>query len=107
VLGTGAARSAHREDLYAELLGRAAPGAREGVERLHVATCGRLRAVGTAPGGRRVGWLAWVLFADGWHALTPCVAGTPASPGAMVRIERREPDDLAHDVARWAAGVVR
>lgn len=106
VVGTGAALAAHRHDLYDELLARADGSTREQLGRLHQATVGRLRAVGTMP-GRRVGWISWVLFADGWRALTPSVAAGPAGPRALVRLERRLPDELAHDVARWVTGVAR
>ena len=107
VVGTGAALAAHRRDLYAELLTRTDDGVREQVGRLHLATVGRLRAVGTLPARRRVGWVAWVLVADGWRALTPYVVAGPAGPRPMVRLDRREPEDLAHDVARWATGAGR
>jgi hypothetical protein len=107
IVGSGAALAAHRQDLDDELLGRAGSGAREHVARLHLATVGRLRVVGTTPGRRRIGWVSWVLFADGWRALTPYVAGGPAAPRAMVRVEQRDPDDLARDVAHWAARAMR
>jgi hypothetical protein len=107
VVGTGAALTAHRQDLDDELSGRAEAGVREQLAQLHLATVGRLRVVGITPGRRRIGWVSWVLFADGWRALTPYVAGGPAAPRTMVRIERRHADDLAHDVATWAAGAVR
>ncbi len=105
VVGTGAALATHRQDLYAELLARADDSVRDQLGRLHDATVGRLRAVGTVPGRRRIGWVAWVLYADGWRALTPYPAAGLACSRPMVRLERRRPDDLAHDVACWAAGV--
>jgi hypothetical protein len=106
VVGTGAALAAHRPDHYAELLARTDECVREQVGRLHLATVGRLRAVGTVP-GRRVGWVSWVLVADGWRALSPYSDRTPGHRRAMVRLEPRRPEDLAHEVARWATGVAR
>jgi hypothetical protein len=107
VVGTGAALGVRRQDLYAELLARADAGVREQVAQLHVATAGRLRAVGTAPGRRRVGWVVWVLLEDGWRALTPGAAHGSVGRRALVRLEHREPGDLAHDVARWLAVAAR
>lgn len=104
VVGTGAALAARRPDLYAELAARADPGVRDDLARLHSATVGRLRAVGTLPGRHRVGWVSWVLLTDGWRAFTPCTDARPSGVRPMLRLERREPADLAHDVARWAAG---
>jgi hypothetical protein len=106
VVGTGAALAAHRTDLYDELVGRADAVLHEPLRRVHRAA-GRLRAVGTLPARARVGWVTWVLFADGWHALTPYVDGGPVAARPMLRVERRRPDDLARDVARWAAAMSR
>jgi len=103
VVGTGAALSADRPDLYAELVAQTDERARDQLGRLHRATLGRLRAVGIVPGRRRIGWLSWLLVPGGWCSLTPCLADRPDRPRAMVRLERRSPDDLAHEVARWAA----
>lgn len=103
VVGTGAARTHHRPDLEAELLARVDTPLRAQVERLHTATLGRLRVVGMVPSRRRVGRLSWVLFADGWRALTPYAGSGPEGPCAMLRLERRAPEDLARDVARWVA----
>jgi hypothetical protein len=116
VIGTGAALARHRPDLYEVLVARAdgsvtADGRRLGqaavhtqMLRLHRAVVGRLRCTGTVASARRVGWVSWLLYPDGWRALTP-YAGDPVAgaDGArpMVRLERRSPDDLAHDVARW------
>lgn len=107
VVGTGAALATRRQDLYADLLARADDSVRDQLGPLHLATVGRLRAVGTGPGRRRIGWVAWLLYADGWRALTPCTVAGEGVPRPMVRLEPRQPDDLAHDVARWAAGAVR
>lgn len=111
VVGTGAALAAGRQDLYAELVGRLEPPAREELGRLHRLTRGRLRAVATMPERHRVGWVAWVLLVDGWRALTPCTSTEPSTgPGhvrAMLRLDPRQPGDLAHDVARWMAGATR
>ena len=114
VLGTGAALARHRPDLYDVLVARAAgcvtaAGRPLGVaavhaqmRRLHHAV-GRLRCTGTVPSSRRVGWVSWLLYADGWRALTP-YSGAASDGGRrpMVRLEPRTPDDLAYDVARWA-----
>ena len=118
VIGTGAALD-RRPDLYDVLVARGTvsrggrclgPAAtREQVGRLHRSVVGRLRCVGTVPGRRGIGWLSWLLFGDGWRALTP-YAGPgpgPGGPCTMVRLEPREPSDLAHQVARWAAEVPR
>lgn len=103
VVGTGLALAQHRTDLYDELVGRAAgTGVRESLRRLHAAS-GRLRAVGIAPGRARVGWVTWVLHGDGWRALTPYAAPGPTGPRPMLRLERRRPDDLVQEVARWVA----
>lgn len=111
VVGSGAALAAGRHDLYAELVDRAEPAAREEVDRLHRTTRGRLRVVATMPERHRVGWIAWVLLTDGWRALTPCTAPDPcAGDGgvrAMVRLDRRDPASLSRDVARWAARATR
>jgi hypothetical protein len=72
------------------------------VRQWHRATLGRLRVVGVLP-SRRVGRVSWLLVADGWRALTPYLAGGTA----MLRLERRRPEDLPVDVARWAAEVAR
>lgn len=99
VVAGGQALTERRPEVYDELVARADDRTRHQLQRLHRSTVGRLRAVGVVPARRRVGWVSWVLVADGWRALTPYVAaGT-----AMVRLERRRPDDLATEVARWAA----
>jgi hypothetical protein len=113
VLGTGAALERHRPDLFAVLVARAsgsvsAAGQPLGlaavhaqVQRLHRAVVGRLRCTGTVPSSRRIGWVSWLLYADGWRALTP-YAGGVRGDRPMVRLEPRSADDLAYDVARWA-----
>jgi hypothetical protein len=107
VVGTGAALAAGRHDLYAELVGRVDRPVRDEIDRLHRVTVGRLRAVGMMPERRRLGWVAWVLLGDGWRALSPCTAAEPSGVRAMVRLDRRDPAALAHDVARWVAGATR
>jgi hypothetical protein len=103
VVGTETSLAQNRPDLYDELLARVDTPLRRQAGRLHRATVGRLRAVAVGPQDR-VGWVSWVLVADGWRALTP-YAGSGGT--AMVRLERRGPDDLARQVARWVAGVRR
>ena len=109
LVGSGAALAAGRQHVYDELLGRGDTSVGEEVGRLHRATRGRLRAVATIPKRRRVGWVAWVLLTDGWRVMTPCTAPSAVKGGvrAMVRLDRRDPADLAHDVARWAARATR
>jgi len=114
VLGTGSALRHHRADLYDVLVARAdgavaASGRPLGtdavhtqIRRLHHAVVGRLRCVGTVPSTRRVGWVSWLLYPDGWLALTPYVGAVGEGSRVMVRLEPRRPDDLAHEVARWA-----
>ena len=99
LVGSGRALADGRADLYDELVARADDPVRAQLGLLHRGTLGRLRVVGVIPSRRRVGWLSWVLVADGWRALTPYAA----SGVAMVRLERRRRDDLATEVARWAA----
>lgn len=106
VVGTGAALAVQRRDLYDELVARADVGLHESLGRLH-RSAGRLRAVGTVPLRTRIGWVAWVLFADGWHALTPYVDRGPGGPRRMIRLEHRSPEDLTREVVRWAAEVTR
>jgi hypothetical protein len=94
--GTGPHRG--RADVEAELRARAGPFA-DAYDTLLRATQGRLRAVGTARG--RVGWVSWVLGAEGWLALSPCTDVGPFGARAMVRLDRRQPGDLSRDVAHW------
>jgi hypothetical protein len=119
MVGTGAALAQHRPDLYDVLVARAAgqvtagrhtlstDASHEQIRRLHHSVVGRLRLVGTVPQRGRVGWLCWLLFGDGWRALTPYVATTPDGPRPMVRLDPRTPDDLAEGPARWAMEVAR
>jgi hypothetical protein len=59
-------------------------------------------------GRRRLGWVSWLLYADGWRALTPYAgSGAGGIRRAMVRIEPRRPIDLGLDVARWVSTVAR
>ena len=116
LVGTGAARARHRPEVYDVLVARAVGSCRAGgraldlagchdqLRRLHAAT-GRMRAVGVGPGGSRprVGWVTWLLVADGWRALTPTVR----DHRPMVRVEPRRPPDLALDAAGWLAAVRR
>ena len=116
VLGIGAALEHNRPDLYDVLVARAegsvsvagrplGPAAVHAqVLRLHHTVAGRLRCTGTVPSSRRVGWVSWLLYADGWRALTP-YAGGVGRARPMVRLEPRSPDDLAYDVARWAVAL--
>ncbi len=103
VVGTGAARSRHRPDLAAAILSRADPPLRGQVDHLFVSAVGRLRAVGIQPSRRRIGVVSWLLFADGWRALTPHLGAGGTGPRAMLRLEPRAPEDLAREVARWMA----
>ncbi|HEY2879285.1 hypothetical protein [Nocardioides sp.] len=101
VVGTGAALSGDRPDLYDELIARDARFG-EPVRRLH-ASLGRLRVVGIVPGRRCIGWISWVLQADGWRVLTPYVERGPDGARRMIRLEPRRPEDLPHEIGRWAA----
>jgi len=102
VVGTGAARSRQRPDLAAALLAGVDAPFRGSVDQLHESAVGRLRAVGMQPSRRRVGVVSWLLFADGWRALTPHLGAGVNGPRAMVRLEPRAPEDLGREVARWA-----
>jgi hypothetical protein len=104
VVSAGAALAERRPDLYDALVARAEAPLREPLRRVHRAV-GRLRAVGTIPARARTGWVSWLLFADGWHALTPYVDRGHGAPRPALRLEPRRPEDLARDVARWATGV--
>jgi hypothetical protein len=114
LVGTGSARARCRPEVYDVLVARGVrscraagrpldlAGCHDQVRRLHAAT-GRMRAVGVGPGGSRprVGWVSWLLVADGWRALTPTVC----DHRPMVHVEPRRPTDLALDVAGWLATV--
>jgi hypothetical protein len=101
VVGTGVARSRHRPDLAAALLARLDAPLRGQVDQLLVSAVGRLRAVGMHPSRRRIGVVSWLLFADGWRALTPHLGAGVNGPRAMLRLEPRAPEDLGREVARW------
>ena len=61
-------------------------------------SAGRLRV--TVAGRRGVGWVSWVLFADGWRELTPYADhGVP-----MVRLRSVPPGRLGERVVGLAAG---
>ena len=65
--------------------------------RLHTAGVGRLVATVASrdDGGPRVGWVSWLLFADGWRSLTPVRRdGRPT-----VRLAPATPLDLGAQVA--------
>jgi hypothetical protein len=105
LLGAGEALRTQRPDVLDELLRRAAttdPTAlREQIVRLHTAVVGRLLAVVAARDGgtARAGWVSWLLFADGWRALTP----VRRHGGPAVRLTRAGPLDLGRQVAAQAA----
>ena len=117
LLGTGAALRQRREDVFAELArrytgtvrrdGGAAldlTGTAEQARLLHLSVCGRLQAVvsgvGTT-GARKAGWVSWLLFPDGWRALTPHTdRGVP-----RVRVHPVGPGRLGVEVARLVTGV--
>ena len=100
LLGTGEALRLGREDVAAELVRRQGAGLDPvRLRRLHTACLGRVRAVVSgvgSSGARRVGWVSWILFVDGWRALTPYASGGTA----MVRVHRVEPPWLGVEVAR-------
>ena len=118
LLGSGEALRLHREDVLAELVRRhtgsvhvhddpaplGAAGTDEQVRLLHAAALGRMRTVVSGvgrTGAHRAGWVSWLLFPDGWRALTPHVrAGEP-----RVRVHPVEPLRLGVEVARLVTGV--
>lgn len=128
LLGAGEAVRLGRDDVLTELVRRhagdvridgqevAAGTVREQVRLLHAGSLGRMRTVVSgaeasvdagvgasvdAGGTRRVGWVSWSLFADGWRALTPYVADRTA----MVRVHPVEPPRLGVEVARLVTEV--
>ncbi|GAA2139778.1 hypothetical protein GCM10009844_08850 [Nocardioides koreensis] len=118
LLGSGEALRLHREDVLAELVRRHTGGVHadddpaalgvadtgEQLRLLHGASVGRMRTVVAgvgATGARKAGWVSWLLFPDGWRALTPYVhAGE-----ARVRVHPVEPLRLGVEVARLVTGV--
>jgi hypothetical protein len=120
LVGTGAALSGRRCEVYDELVAREAGALRadgtvldpaathDQLRRLHHGVLARLQAVGsgTRRGRWRVGWTSWLLFGDGWRELVPYAGRSPLGcRRAMVRVEPRRPADLAALVARWAVEV--
>ncbi len=118
LLGTGEALRLHREDVFGELVRRHVGRVRvddaeaplgpaasdEQLRLLHASTLGRMQTVVSGlgrRGSRKAGWVSWLLFPDGWRALTPHTSGqTP-----MVRVEPVEPLRLGVEVARLVTGV--
>lgn len=116
LLGSGEAIRLGRDDVLAELLRRHGGEVRVGnkeigvahvaeqVRLLHSSAVGRMRTVVSgrgADGSRRIGWVSWSLFPDGWRALTPY-----ARDGlALVRMHPVEPLHLGVEVARLVTGV--
>ena len=101
LLGAGEALRSGRADVLDELVRRAEdpdpPALREQLARLHTAATGRLLSiVGTHGSGTpRLGWVSWLLFADGWRSLTPVRReGRP-----VVRLARATPSDLGRQMA--------
>ena len=107
LLGAGEALRTHRPDVLDELVRRAARTTRatlrEQLVRLHTAVVGRLLAVvaaGDTDHGR-AGWVSWLLFADGWRALTPVRRhGGPGRPA-----HAHQAPDLGPQVAAQVARV--
>ncbi len=96
LLGAGEAVRSGRGDILDELVRRGAAAhpadLRDQLVRLHSAAVGRLLAtVATRESGTpRVGWVSWLLFADGWRSLTPVRrAGRP-----VVHLAPATPMDL-------------
>jgi hypothetical protein len=119
LVATGTAIAQHRPVEYDVLVARAeglvtvagrtltTVAVHEQLRWAHQSVVGRLRAVGTVARSRRIGWLSWVLFGDGWRSLTPYVEETAQGPRPMVRLEVRSPEDLVHGPARWALEATR
>ncbi len=105
LLGAGEALRTRRPDVLDELVRRAAPAdptaLREQLVRLHSAVVGRLLAVVAARDRdtARGGWVSWLLFADGWRALTP----VRRHGGPAVRLTPARPIDLGRQVAAQVA----
>ena len=105
LLGAGEALRTHRPDVLDELVRRAAATdptlMRDQLVRLHTAVVGRLLALVAAQdsGAARAGWVSWLLFGDGWRALTPGRRhGRP-----LVVLSPRRPVDLGSQVAAQVA----
>ena len=100
LLAAGEAVRSGRADVLDELVRRAAAddpsGLRDQLVRLHTASTGRLLAtVATRGSTPRLGWVSWLLFADGWRSLTAIrQEGRPT-----VRLARVTPLDLGTQVA--------
>jgi hypothetical protein len=101
LLAAGAAVRSGRGDVLDELVRRAGTedlaALRAQLVRLHTAGVGRLTATVASRDDDvpRVGWVSWLLFADGWRSLTPVRrAGRPA-----VHLARAQPVDLGAQVA--------
>lgn len=63
----------------------------------------RGRLLATVAGRRGIGWVSWLLFADGWRSLAPYVDGGVPT----VRVRRVRPARLGAQVALLAAGARR
>jgi hypothetical protein len=118
LLGSGEALRLNREDVFGELvarhtgsvfadgaeiaLGRA--GTDEQARLLNTSVLGRMRTIVSGVGDtgtRKIGWVSWLLFGDGWRALTPYARDHEP----RVRIHPVEPLRLGVDVARLVTGV--
>ncbi len=111
MLGVGVARRTDAPRLTEELLRRHLPhmrvpegaDAREQVQLLHSGVVGRLRAVVSGQGDdgrRKVGWVSWLLFSDGWRTLRPHVD----SGVSQVGVHHVEPSALGREVAGSSPG---
>ena len=106
LLGAGEALRTLRPDVLDELVRRTShdPATlREQLIRLHTAAVGRLLAVVAAQGthacAARAGWVSWLLFGDGWRALTTLRRnGRP-----VVRLSPVRAADLGSQIAAQVA----
>jgi hypothetical protein len=107
LLAAGEAIRTHRADVLDELARRAdgpdPVAVRDQLVVLHTATVGRLLATASAREDRtlRTGCVSWLLFADGWRALTPC----RRDGRHAVRVRRAVPLDLGEQVAALVTNV--
>jgi hypothetical protein len=118
LLGSGEALRLHREDVLGELVSRhtgsvyaddgevalGLAATDEQVRLLNTSVLGRMRTVVSGvgdSGARKIGWVSWLLFGDGWRALTPYTRDHEP----RVRIHPVEPLRLGVDVARLVTGV--